>query len=241
MQAKNIPLEERIIFALDVADSVQAKALVRRLESEVRFFKVGLQLFLSGGFDIVDWIMGEGHRVMLDLKFYDIPKTVELAVDQLNGRGITFATVHGNRAIMEAAAGTAKDVGILAVTVLTSLGQNEIQELGAEISIEELVMKRAEAARAAGCAGIVCSPREASAVRKKAGPEMVIVTPGIRPSETRDSAPDDQVRIATPYSAITGGSDYLVIGRPLRDSPDPVTTAQAIKEEIARGLEEINR
>ena len=236
MQAKNIPVEERIIFALDVPDAEEAMNLVKQLESEIRFFKVGLQLFLAGGFSIVEWITRRGHKVMLDLKFYDIPKTVELAVRQLNGRGITFATVHGNSSIMKAASTAAEDTAVLAVTVLTSLGEEEIQELGATVSIQELVLKRAVAAEKSGCRGIVCSPREVAGVRDKVGNDLVIVTPGIRLESGSTVKDDDQIRFATPFSAITSGSDYLVIGRPVRDAERPAQAARTIKEEISRAL-----
>ncbi len=239
MQAKKIPVEERIIFALDVPGPDEARELVTMLEPEVNFFKVGLQLFLAGGFRIVDWIIGRGHRVMLDLKFYDIPKTVELAVRQLDGHGITFATVHGNRAIMEAAASAVNGLGILAVTVLTSMGEEELKELGAVVSIEELVLKRAVSAGRAGCAGVVCSPREVRAVREKTGDSLIVVTPGIRPSSKGYAMPDDQVRTATPYSAILNGSDYLVIGRPIREADDPLAAVSAMRHEIGLALEEM--
>ncbi len=241
MQVKNIPLDERLIFALDVPAADDARRLVRSLESEVRFFKVGLQLFLAGGFSTVEWLVERGLRVMLDLKFYDIPRTVELAVRQLHGRGITFSTVHGNMSIMEAAAGAAGDVKILAVTVLTSLGEEEIRELGASRTIQELVVSRAAAAEKAGCTGIVCSPRETAAVRQEVGHDLVIVTPGIRPDTGSSLQNDDQVRSATPFSAIMNGSDYLVVGRPVRDSVDPPGAARAIKEEISRALDALNR
>ncbi len=241
MQVKNIPVEERIIFALDVSGPEEAKGLVNKLESEITFFKVGLQLFLAGGFSVVEWITSRGHKVMLDLKFYDIPRTVEMAVRQLEGRDITFTTVHGNRAIMEAAARAAGKTAILAVTVLTSLGEEEMRQMGASVSIEELVVRRAIGAKESGCRGIVCSPREASSVRKAVGPELVIVTPGIRMADRAELPNDDQVRFATPYAAILNGSDYLVVGRPIRDAKDPSLATKAIKAEISRAIEDLNR
>ncbi len=240
MQVKNIPLNERIIFALDVSTLEQAKELVRILESETAFFKVGLQLFLAAGFEIVEWLTIRGLKVMLDLKFYDIPKTVELAVDQLGGRDITFATVHGNRAIMEAAARASADVGILAVTVLTSLGQDDMEEMGTSIPIEELVIRRAVAARDAGCVGVVCSPQEVAMVRSKTGDELVLVTPGVRPENVSGPGRDDQARFATPYDAIINGSDHLVIGRPIKEAKHPLEALKAIKDEVSRALRAIN-
>ena len=241
MQVKNIPARERIILALDVSSGDEAMDLVERLEPEITFFKVGLQLFLAAGFSIVDWITGRGHKVMLDLKFYDIPRTVELAVRQLNGRGITFATAHGSRAVAKAASLGAQDVGILAVTVLTSIGQEEMEEMGSSLAVKEVVLKRALGAREAGCKGIVCSPKEVKMVRQKTGEDLIVVTPGIRLKDQALAVKDDQVRIADPFSAITNGSDYLVIGRPIRDAPDPLKTAGKIRGEIERALEAISR
>ncbi len=237
MDRQSISLDERIIFALDVPGPESAKDLVKRLEDEIRFFKVGLQLFLAAGFPLVEWIEGRGHRVMLDLKFYDIPRTVELACEQLNGKNITFATVHGHKSILEAAVKGARDYSVLAVTVLTSLGKDELREMDSPLSIEELVGKRAEFARAAGCQGVVCSALEAKAVRRVIGNDMFMVTPGIRPSGLT-GANDDQKRIQTPYMAIKDGADFLVMGRPISMSKRPEETVNCVKKEIARALSE---
>ncbi len=237
MDRQSISLDERIIFALDVPGQESAKDLVKRLEGEIRFFKVGLQLFLAAGFPLVEWIEGRGHRVMLDLKFYDIPRTVELACEQLNGKNITFATVHGHRSILEAAVKGARDYSVLAVTVLTSLGKDELREMDSPLSMEELVSKRAEYARAAGCQGVVCSALEARAVRRVIGDDMFMVTPGIRPSGLF-GADDDQKRIQTPYKAIKDGADFLVMGRPISMSKRPEETVNSVKKEIARALSE---
>ena len=237
MDRQSISLDERIIFALDVPGQESAKDLVKRLEGEIRFFKVGLQLFLAAGFPLVEWIEERGHRVMLDLKFYDIPRTVELACEQLNGKNITFATVHGHRSILEAAVKGARDYSVLAVTVLTSLGKDELREMDSPLSMEELVSKRAEFARAAGCQGVVCSALEARAVRRVIGDDMFIVTPGIRPSGLF-GADDDQKRIQTPYKAIKDGADFLVMGRPISMSKRPEETVNSVKKEIARALSE---
>ncbi len=237
MDRKSICLDERIIFALDVPGPESAKDLVKRLEGEIRFFKVGLQLFLAAGFPLVEWIEGRGHRVMLDLKFYDIPRTVELACEQLNGKKITFATVHGHKSILEAAVKGARDYSVLAVTVLTSLGRDELREMDSPLSIEELVAKRAKFARDTGCQGVVCSALEAEAVRRVIGDDMFMVTPGIRPSGLTGED-DDQKRIQTPYKAIKDGADFLVMGRPISMSKRPEETVRSVKKEIARALSE---
>ena len=173
-----VPLRDRIIVALDVPASAEARAWVERLGDQVGFFKVGLELFLGAGFGIVDWIIGRGHRVMLDLKFFDVPQTVRRAVAQLNGRGISFATVHGNRPIVEAAVEARGDLKLLAVTVLTSFGQDEAKEMGSEKPVEDLVLSRAAQAVELGCDGIVCSPLEAAMLRRRLGDDFWIVTPG---------------------------------------------------------------
>ncbi len=237
MDRQSISLDERIIFALDVPGAGSARDLVKRVEGDIRFFKVGLQLFLAAGFPLVEWIEGRGHRVMLDLKFYDIPRTVELACEQLNGRHITFATVHGHKSILEAAVKGARDYSVLAVTVLTSLGRDELREMDSPLSIEELVAKRAKFARDAGCQGVVCSALEAEAVRRVIGDDMFIVTPGIRPSGLTGED-DDQKRIQTPYKAIKDGADFLVMGRPISMSKRPEETVNSVKKEIARALSE---
>ena len=143
---KEIPVNDRIILALDVESREQAKELVRKTESHIHFYKIGLQLFMASWFEIVDWLAARGHKVMLDLKFFDIPETVKLAVAQLNNRGITFATIHGNDPIIRAAVEARGDLALLAVTVLTSFGQEDMQAMGMTQSIEDLVYFRARRA-----------------------------------------------------------------------------------------------
>ncbi len=238
MDRKTIDLDHRIILALDVPDGKSARKLVGLLQKEIRFFKIGLQLFLAEGFPMVEWIARQGCKVMLDLKFYDIPKTVELACRQLNNRNITFATAHGHKSIIKAAAAGAKDYFILAVTVLTSLGNEELKEMDSQITIEDLVERRAISAKEAGCNGIVCSPVEAARIRKAVGEKLFIVTPGIRPEHHSDPM-DDQKRIQTPAKAIEAGADFLVIGRPITQSPDPLDKVKAIKSEIKAVLKTV--
>ncbi len=237
MQSKCIHLNERIIFALDVDTAQKAKKLVKRLESHIRFYKVGLQLFLAGGFPIVHWIAARGHKIMLDLKFYDIPQTVKLAVGQLTGKGVTFATVHGNEPIVEAAVQAKAEVKVLAVTVLTSFGREDVENFfGVRCGVEELVLERARRAINCGAEGIVASGAEAPRLRSELGHDFLIVTPGIRPVEN-DAGRDDQKRIVTAGRAIGGGSDYIVVGRPIRDAADPISVIESMREEIETALQ----
>lgn len=227
---RHIPITERIIFALDFATAEKAQKWVDLLSGPIRFFKVGLQLFLAGGWPMVDYILSKGNKVMLDLKFFDIPQTVHLAVRQLNDRGITFATIHGNQSILEAAVAAQGDVKLLSVTVLTSIGEGDLQEMGATIPVEELVLRRARKAIEAGCSGVVASAQEAGMLRARIGDDFLLVTPGIRLAG--EQGKDDQHRIATPSYAIANGADYLVIGRPISTAPDPLKAVEAIQQEI---------
>lgn len=233
---KVIPLNERIIFALDFADAQLAEEWVRRLDSHVRFFKVGLQLFLAGGWPVIDAITARGCKVMLDLKFFDIPETVHLAVQQLRNRGVSFATVHGNRPIIEAAVVDKGGLKVLAVTVLTSFDESDMVEMGMTGSVRDLVLIRARKSLSLGCDGVVSSPLEADPLREALGDNFLVVTPGIRPGLNRDVEQDDQKRVATARQAILNGADYVVIGRPISTAPDPVRAVAAIQEEIAEGL-----
>jgi orotidine-5'-phosphate decarboxylase len=230
---KNIPPRERLIFALDVPDADAARRMVDTLGDSVVFYKLGLELFMSGSYDeLLDWMVGKGKRIFADLKFFDIPATVGAAVRRLNNRGITFTTVHGNQGIMEAAVEAAKDVKILAVTVLTSLDRGDLDDLGFQCDVEQLVVSRARRALAAGVHGVVSSGMEAEAIRRELGPKLLVVTPGIRPVENRPT--DDQKRVLTVERAFEVGADYIVIGRPIRDAADPRAAAEAIQQQIAK-------
>ncbi|HTT05899.1 MAG TPA: orotidine-5'-phosphate decarboxylase [Steroidobacteraceae bacterium] len=228
----SIPTRERLIFALDVADTAQARALTERLGAAVQFYKLGLELFMAGGyFELVDWMVARGKKIFVDLKFFDIPATVASAVRQLNGRGVTFTTVHGNQALMEAAAAAKGDVKVLAVTVLTSLDRGDLTDLGFQCDVQELVLSRARRALEAGCDGVVSSALEVAKLRERIDRRLLVVTPGVRPVENRPD--DDQKRVVSVSDAFRNGADYIVVGRPIRDAADPRAAAEAIQSQIA--------
>ena len=228
---QHIAARERLIFALDVADAVQARRLVDTLGDSVVFYKLGLELLMGGSYyELLEWLVARGKKVFADLKFFDIPATVAGAVRQLAGRGVTFTTVHGNQRIMEAAVAAAGDVRILAVTVLTSLDRGDLDDLGFQCDVEKLVISRARRAVAAGCAGVISSGIEAAAIRRELGARLLVVTPGIRPVENRPE--DDQKRVLTVEGAFAAGADYIVVGRPIRDAADPQAAAEAIQASI---------
>ena len=225
---KDIPLDERIIFALDVSTTQEAKHLVETLEPHIKFFKVGLQLFLRGWFHIVEWIRNRDLKVFLDLKFFDVPETVKLAVSTLTDRGVTFATVHGNNAVLRAAVEAAQGVQILAVTVLTSLDEADLGDLGFKCSVRDLVLSRARRALEIGCSGVISSGLEAGPLRKELGDNFLVVAPGIRPVKNVD----DQKRTVDVREAFENGADYIVVGRPIRDASDPVVVTRNMQEQI---------
>ena len=232
---ESIPLNKRIIFALDVATPQEAKIWVERLKGHIKFYKVGLQLFMAGWFDIVDWILKQDLEVMLDLKFFDVPQTVALAVMQLRDRGISFATVHGNDEILKAAVENKNGIKILAVTVLTSLDEMDLKEFGFQCSVEELVFTRAKRALQIGCDGIVSSGLEASRLRKDLGHNFLIIIPGVRPIKNQD----DQKRVVDIREAFVNGADYVVIGRPIRNANDPITLIEQMQTQIKDVLSEL--
>jgi orotidine-5'-phosphate decarboxylase len=216
--------------ALDVPGPDIARALVDTLGSSVGFYKIGLELFMAGGyFELLDWLQARDKQVMVDLKLFDVPETVGAAVRQLAKRGGMLTTVHGNDAILEAACREKKALKILAVTVLTSLDQGDIESLGFKTDLEALVLSRAERALAIGCDGVVASGRELAALRSRCGDGFLIVVPGIRPVANVD----DQKRTVDVEEAFRSGADCVVIGRPIRQAPDPRAAAEAIQERIA--------
>ena len=237
MAFKDIPVEERLIFALDVPDADVARSLVERLGDSVRFYKIGLELLMAGGyFELLDWLAERDKRIFVDLKFFDVPATVGRAVARLNNRGVTFCTVHGNQGIMEAAARAKEDVKVLAVTVLTSLDRGDLQDMGFQCDVPELVLSRARRALEAGCDGVVSSGLEAQMLREHLDHRLMVVTPGIRPVENRPS--DDQKRVVSVEQAFGLGADYIVVGRPIRDAADPRAAAEAIQATIREAVTE---
>lgn len=235
--------KEYIIFPLDVPTASEARRYIGLLAGHVGMFKVGLELFIHSGPDIVRAVRDTGNAgVFLDLKLHDIPATVSRAMAQVADLGAAFATVHcdGGPAMLAAAVdGSRGRVGVLGVTVLTSLSPVDLAAIGLRPElgrdIPGLVSQRAAMAHAAGCAGVVCSGQEAGIVKSRFGPQFAAVTPGIRPLD-KTARPDDQQRVTTPSQAVKNGSDYLVIGRPIRDAADPVDAACRIADEIGSVL-----
>lgn len=234
LSTKTIPPEERLIFALDVPGPDEAKRLVDTLAEAVQFYKVGLELFMAGGaFELIDWLLERGNKVFADLKLFDVPATVGAAVRRLRERPITFVTVHGNDGILEAACREKGHLKILAVTVLTSLDRGDLEDLGFAVDVHRLVLSRARRALEIGCDGVVSSGLEARELRESLGEKLLIVTPGIRPVENRPV--DDQKRVVTVEDAFQNGADYIVVGRPIKNAPDPYQAALDIQG-IIQGL-----
>lgn len=227
----NIDPRDRLIVALDVPDLASAEAMVSRLGDSVTFYKVGMELTYGGGLSFVRRLADAGKKVFLDLKLHDIPNTVEKATAQVADLGATFLTVHAFPQTMKAAVkgrGTGS-LKILAVTVMTSYDDADLVEAGYALGVRDLVGRRARQAHAIGIDGLILSPEEVSAMRALLGPDITLITPGIRPS---GSPAGDQKRIMTPANAIEAGADYLVIGRPVTQADDPKASAEAIIAEI---------
>ncbi|MEJ7599655.1 MAG: orotidine-5'-phosphate decarboxylase [Kofleriaceae bacterium] len=227
-----IDVGNRLIAAIDAPDRTGAAALVSRLGGVPSWYKIGLELFCAEGPALVKAFVERGRSIMLDLKLHDIPETVARATERLANLGAGMLTVHagGGRAMLEAAVSEKRGLQILAVTVLTSLDEADLAEIGALGSVEELVRKRSELAIAAGCDGVVASPYEVAAIRAIAPPGFLVITPGVRPA---GSAPDDQKRVMTPKEARAAGADMIVLGRPLREAADPAAAARAVVAELA--------
>lgn len=236
MPGKDIELRDRIILALDVDNHGMAKELVKKTESHLGFYKVGLQLFMAGWFETVDWLVDRGHKVMLDLKFFDIPETVKLAVAQIRERGVSLATIHGNDAIIKGALEEKGNLKLLAVTVLTSFGEDDLRAMGMTQSIEDLVLYRARRALELGCDGVVSSGLEAARLRHELGDRLLLVTPGIRPGANVMDGSDDQTRIMTAGRALANGADHVVVGRPISRAADPIAVIDSMQADIAASL-----
>ncbi|HUS29352.1 MAG TPA: orotidine-5'-phosphate decarboxylase [Kofleriaceae bacterium] len=222
----------RLIAALDTPTRADADVFVDKLANTPSWVKIGLELFCSEGPSIVRDYTARGLSVMLDLKLHDIPETVARATARVASLGAGLLTVHagGGRAMLEAAVKNAGEMRVLAVTVLTSLDDADLVDVGAQGPVSELVQRRAQLAVKAGCHGIVASPHEVTSVRANVPEQFLIVTPGVRPAGT---AAGDQKRVTTPAQARTAGADMIVVGRPLRDAPDPAAAARAIIAELA--------
>jgi len=231
MTSASIPPRDRLIVALDVPSVTAAEAMIARLGDSVTFYKIGYQLGYAGGFSLVRELTDAGKKVFLDLKLHDIGNTVAKGVESVAGLGATFLTVHAYPQTMKAAveARAGSNLKILAVTVLTSYDDADLQAAGYRLGVSDLVKARAEQAKAIGIDGLVCSAEEAANLRTIAGSQMSLVTPGIRPA---GSAAGDQKRIMTPSRAIAAGADYLVVGRPVMEAADPKAAADAIVSEI---------
>jgi orotidine-5'-phosphate decarboxylase len=233
---KPIPVRERLIFALDVPTIAEAKQLVDELGDSVIFYKLGLEIFMSGEyFELVEWLRARGKKIFFDLKLFDVPQTVGSAVKQLVGRGASFVTVHGNDEILAAAVkarGSATEPRILAVTVLTSLDQRDIEALGFQTNVSALVLSRARRAVEIGCDGVISSGLEVKRLREEIGGGFLIVVPGIRPVVNR--VDDDQKRTVDVEQAFSSGADYIVVGRPIKSAANRREAAESIQTTMER-------
>lgn len=228
---KAIPPAERLILALDLPSPEEAKKLVTLLGDSVQFYKIGLELFMAGGyFELLDWLKAQGKKVFVDLKFFDVPETVASAVRQLRSKGADFATIHGNDSIMQAAVREKGDLKLLAVTVLTSLDQGDIDDLGFKVDVASVVLSRAKRALEIGCDGVVSSGLEAKHLRESLDHRLVVVVPGIRPVLNKPD--DDQKRTVDVEEAFALGADYIVVGRPIRAAENPKQAALDVQARI---------
>jgi orotidine-5'-phosphate decarboxylase len=233
ISSKPIPVNERLIMALDLPSIEEAQALVIELGDSVIFYKVGMEIFMCGDyFGFIEWLKQQGKKVFVDLKFFDVPATVGRAIAALSHKGVDLATIHGNDAIMEAAAANKGDLKVLAVTALTSLDRGDLNDLGFDCDVRDLVLSRAKRALAIGCDGIVSSGLEVQMLREELDHKLLVITPGVRPVDNR--VEDDQKRVVSVESAFQNGADYIVVGRPIRDAKDPKAMAQTIQSQIAQ-------
>lgn len=226
---KNIPVEDRLIFALDYPSVDEAMSIVETLGNSVTFYKVGLELFMTGaGLDLVKWLIDRNKKVFVDLKFFDVPQTVQSAVRALSKHGAAFATIHGNDSIMAAAAKDKGDMKVLAVTMLTSLDEGDVRDLGFQVDVKDIVLSRAKRALQLGCDGVISSGLEVPELRRHLGDNFIVVTPGIRPVKNTD----DQKRTVDVEEAFENGADYIVVGRPIKEHASPKQAAEDIQRRI---------
>jgi len=226
---KDINVEDRLIFALDVPEVEEAKDIVSELDESVNFYKIGMELLMTGRyFELLNWLIDNDKKVFVDLKFFDVPETVGRTIARLSDYGATFATVHGNQALMEKAVQNKKNLKILAVTALTSLDRGDLDDLGFDCNVKDLVISRAKRAFEAGCDGVVSSGLEVPFLREYVDNKLIAVTPGIRPVANDD----DQKRVVDVATAFKSGSDYIVIGRPIKNADNRYKAASDIQKII---------
>ena len=226
---KDINVEDRLIFALDVPEVEEAKDIVSELDESVNFYKIGMELLMTGRyFELLNWLIDNDKKVFVDLKFFDVPETVGRTIARLSDYGATFATVHGNQALMEMAAQNKKNLKVLAVTALTSLDRGDLDDLGFDCNIQDLVISRAKRAFEAGCDGVVSSGLEVPFLREYVDNKLIAVTPGIRPVANDD----DQKRVVDVATAFKNGSDYIVVGRPIKNADNRYKAASDIQKII---------
>ncbi len=226
---------QKLIVALDVSSAAAARQIVAAIGDSALTYKVGMQLYTAEGPQVVRDLVASGRRVFLDLKYHDIPNTVASAVQEAAKLGISMLTIHAAgsakmiRAATDAARAANRELLVLAVTVLTSLDQNDLEKIGFQGTVRDEVLRLAALALANGCKGIVTSARESSAVRAELGHDFAVVTPGVRPA---GSAHADQMRVVTPAEAIAAGASHIVVGRPITEAADPAAEARAILEQM---------
>ena len=233
---KDIKIEDRLIFALDVPEVSEAKKIVTELDDSVNFYKIGMELLMTGQyFELLNWLIANDKKVFVDLKFFDVPETVGRTIARLSDYGATFATIHGNQALMEKAVENKNNLKILAVTGLTSLDRGDLDDLGVDCDVKDLVISRAKRAFEAGCDGIVSSGLEVPYIREHVDNKLIAVTPGIRPVANDD----DQKRVVDVATAFKSGSDYIVVGRPIKNAENRYEAATNIQKIIRSAFEAV--
>ena len=233
---KDIKIEDRLIFALDVSEVSEAKKIVTELDDSVNFYKIGMELLMTGQyFELLNWLIANDKKVFVDLKFFDVPETVGRTIARLSDYGATFATIHGNQALMEKAVENKNNLKILAVTALTSLDRGDLDDLGFDCDVKDLVISRAKRAFEAGCDGIVSSGLEVPYIREHVDNKLIAVTPGIRPVANDD----DQKRVVDVATAFKSGSDYIVVGRPIKNVENRYEAATNIQKIIRSAFEAV--
>ena len=233
---KDINIEDRLIVALDIPEVVKAKEIVVELDDSINFYKIGMELLMTGQyFELLDWLIAKDKKVFVDLKFFDVPETVGRTIARLSEYGATFATIHGNQALMEKAAENKNNLKILAVTALTSLDRGDLDDLGFKCNVKDLVISRAKRAFEAGCDGIVSSGLEVPYIREYVDNKLIAVTPGIRPVANDD----DQKRVVDVATAFKSGSDYIVVGRPIKNAENRYQAASNIQKIIKSTFEAV--